>query len=65
MTAAIQKILDAFERLSPTEKREAATAILCSLGELDQPPLDDESLAQIADESFQLYDAREAGQDVA
>ncbi len=63
MRTAVQDVLHAFQRLSPDEQREAAAVILRCVAELDYPPLDDEALAQIADLSFQEYDAREKTQD--
>jgi hypothetical protein len=60
MSTAVQYVIEAFERLSPAEQQEAAASILRSVAELDYPPLDDEAIAQVADLSFQEYDAREA-----
>jgi hypothetical protein len=65
MTTAVQHVIEAFGRLSQSEQQEAAALILRSVTELDYPPLDDEALAQIADLSFQEYDAREAANDGA
>jgi hypothetical protein len=63
MNTAVQQLVEAFERLSPADQQEAATLILRSVAELENPPLDDEAIAQIADLSFQEYDAREAAND--
>jgi len=60
LSAAIQGVLSAFDRLSAEEQCEAACEILRRTRELDFPPLDDETIDRIADESFVLYDAREA-----
>jgi len=43
------------------ERTEAVAEVLRRASELDYPPLEDEALAQIADESFLMYDAEEAG----
>jgi len=60
MSAAIRGVRSAFDRLSPEEQCEAACEILRRTRELDLPSLDDETVDRIADESFVLYDAREA-----
>ncbi len=62
MINSVKQIIEAFQRLTPDEQREAASVILRSAADLDYPPLDDETLAQIADQSFQEFDAREAAQ---
>jgi hypothetical protein len=63
MSTEVQHLLEAFGRLSPAEQCEVATLILRSVAELEYPPLEDEAIAQIADLSFQEYDAREASDD--
>ena len=60
MNSAVQHVLAAFDQLKADEKREAASEILKRAMHFDYPVLDDETLAQIADETFQEYDAREA-----
>lgn len=60
MTTAAQYVLEAFERLSLEERCEVASVILRSVGELEYPPLGDDALAQLADETIQTYDASEA-----
>lgn len=62
MSTSVHKVLEAFQRLAQDEQREAASAILRSVADLDSPPLDDAALVQIADQSSQEYDAREAAQ---
>jgi hypothetical protein len=62
MSNSVKQIIEAFQRLTPVEQREAASVILRSVADLDYSPLDDAALAQIADQSFQEYDAREAAQ---
>jgi hypothetical protein len=59
VSTAVQHLLEAFERLSSAEQHEAVALILRSMAEFEYPPLDDEAIAQIADLSFQEYDARE------
>jgi len=56
----IQDLLSAFDRMPADEQREAVYAILRRAIELEIPPLDDESIDRIADESFLEYDSREA-----
>jgi len=53
-------LLIAFDRLRDDEKREALYEILQRTRDFELPPLDDEALAQIADQTFLEYDAREA-----
>ncbi len=60
MSTAVQGLLDAFDRLPEDDRRDAVIEILKRVGQMDYPPLSDEALAQIADESFQQYDADEA-----
>jgi hypothetical protein len=59
MVTAVKDLLTAFDRLSADEQREAAE-ILRRTRDTDYPPIDDEALARIADETFLEYDAREA-----
>jgi len=61
MTEAVRVILESINRLSDDERTEAVTEVLRLAPDLVYPPLDDETLAQIADESFLMYDADEAG----
>ena len=56
----IQDLLSVFDRMPADEQREAVSAILRRAVELEVPPLDDESIDRIADESFLEYDSREA-----
>ncbi|HEV3164215.1 MAG TPA: hypothetical protein VGZ22_09295 [Isosphaeraceae bacterium] len=60
MSVAVRGILDAFERLSVDEQREVAAEILRRTRETEYPPLDDDTLTRIADETFLEYDVREA-----
>ena len=59
---SVRELLGAFDRLTETDQREFLVEILRRTGELEFPPLDDETLTRIADESFLEYDAREAGE---
>ena len=60
MTQAVLELLKTFETLQESEQQEAIIALLKRVQEMDYPPLDDETLAQIADETFLQYDADEA-----
>jgi hypothetical protein len=60
MSSAVQSLIDAFDQLTGDERREAAYEILRRTQLTDNPPLDDETIDRIADESFREYDAREA-----
>jgi hypothetical protein len=60
MSITVQDLLSAFDRLSADEQREAVSEILRRTRDLELPPLDDETINQIAAESFREYDAREA-----
>jgi hypothetical protein len=60
MTASVKKILESFDELPETEKREVATAILRRALRFDLPPLTDDDLVAQADELFRELDRREA-----
>jgi len=60
MSEAVQELLKSFDRLPDSERQEALSAILKRAQELEYPPLDDETLSRIADETWQMYDADEA-----
>jgi hypothetical protein len=60
MTASVNKILEFFDKLPETEKREVAAAILRRALQFDIPPLTDEDLVAQADDLFRELDAREA-----
>jgi hypothetical protein len=53
-------VLDSFDRLSSSEKREVLDEILRRSRDVDWPPLDDETIDRIADEAFLEYDRLEA-----
>ena len=65
MTAAVKQLLDSFEALSNDEKVEAVAEIVRRAGHLDYPPLDDETLAQMAAERFQELDREEEADESA
>ncbi len=60
MTAAVQQVLDSFERLREVERLEAASEILRRTAQLEFPPLDDETMDRLADEIFVMLDEQEA-----
>lgn len=60
MTASVKRILESFDELPETEKREVATAILRRALRFDTPPLTDEDLVAQADDLFRELDTREA-----
>jgi len=65
MTRSVQELLESFDRLPESEQREAFSEILKRGMKFDYPDLDDETLAQIADETFLMYDAEEAADGLA
>ncbi|HVA45501.1 MAG TPA: hypothetical protein VNH11_03870 [Pirellulales bacterium] len=67
MTAAVQQLLESFDRLSRAEQIVAIKEFQVRVrtpsideDDLDFTPLTDEQLAQLADELFQMSDAEEA-----
>ena len=60
MSSAVQAIIDAFDQLTAQERREAVDEILLRARSIDYPPLSDETIDRIAEESFLDYDARGA-----
>lgn len=59
MTANVQHLLHSFDALPDPDKRTLATEILRRSLALDQPPLSDEALTEIADSVFQRLDRHE------
>jgi hypothetical protein len=55
----IQNLITAFDRLTAGQQREFAAAVLQRIRDLEWPPLDNETIDRIADESFIEYDMRE------
>ncbi len=60
MTNSVQQLLNAFDSLSLSEKREAAIEVLRRTMESAPNSVSDEALAEIADELFQELDRSEA-----
>jgi hypothetical protein len=55
-----QVVLDSFDRLSSSDKREVLDEIVRRSRDVEWPPLDDEAIDRIADEAFLEYDLLEA-----
>jgi hypothetical protein len=60
MSEQVKYLISAFDRLTESDQREFAAAVLRRTRDLRLPPLDDETIDRIADESFVEYDVREA-----
>ncbi len=60
MSSAVLHFVESFNLLTEEEQREAATEILKLSIQLGYPPLDDQTIDRIAEETFLEYDAREA-----
>ena len=60
MSGSVKNILESFDELPETEKREVASAILRRTLRFKAPPLTDEDFLAQADELFRELDAREA-----
>jgi hypothetical protein len=60
MTANVRQLLNSFEQLPETDKREAAAEILRRSLQNDFPPLEDTALVECAEELFLSLDQREA-----
>ncbi len=61
MTTQVETILHSFELLPDADKRELASEIVRRTLKSDQPPLSDEDLTSIAEESFLALDQEESG----
>ena len=57
----VQAVLDLFDRLGDEAKRDALARLLRRFPDMEWPDLDDETRAQIADETFRQYDLEEEG----
>ena len=55
---SVRDLLEAFDGLTECDRREFVVEILRRVGELEWPPLDEETINRIADESFRAYDLR-------
>ncbi|MGA9922128.1 MAG: hypothetical protein WBQ29_01925 [Isosphaeraceae bacterium] len=62
MSTTVRLVLESFERLGASDKREVLDEIIRRSRDLDWPPLDDEPIDRIADEAFLEYDLREANE---
>ena len=60
MTVAVKSLLDTFDQLSESEKKEAAVEILRRTDFGDYPSLCDDELTTLAEELFLELDAEEA-----
>ena len=60
MIDQVQNLIMAFDRLTEGQQREFAAEVLRRTRDLKWPPLDDETINRIADESFLECDIREA-----
>jgi hypothetical protein len=60
MSDPVRDLLGAFDRLTEHDQRDFLSEILRRTKDLELPPLDEETINQIADESFLEYDLTEA-----
>lgn len=60
MTAAVQQLLEHFDRLATDDQQQVAQEILRRTADYDLSPLSDEALLQQADELFLALDRAEA-----
>jgi hypothetical protein len=60
MSDQVQNLMNEFDRLTEGQKQEFAIAFLRRTCNLNWPPLDDETIDRVADDSFLEYDIREA-----
>ncbi len=60
LSEPVQELLGAFERLTKDDQLDFFSEIMRRTTDLEWPPLDDEAIDRIADESFLEYDLREA-----
>jgi len=59
MTAAAEHVVEDFEALPETEKRQALAKILQIASQMDYGPITDEELESMTDAVFVMYDAEE------
>jgi len=62
VTADAKHIIEDFESLSDSEKREVLAELIRMSRTIDYPALSDDDLVSAADEIFREYDRREAGE---
>ncbi|OJW24201.1 MAG: hypothetical protein BGO49_05530 [Planctomycetales bacterium 71-10] len=55
----VQAVLDLFDALGADAKRDALGRLLKRLPDMEWPDLDEETLAEVADETFRAYDRDE------
>jgi hypothetical protein len=60
MSEQVKHLISAFDRLTESDQRVFAGAVLRRTRDISWPPRDDETIDRIADESFSEYDARQA-----
>jgi hypothetical protein len=60
MSGAVKQVLEALDQLSEADRHEAIVEILRRSGDVEYPPLDEDTINRIADDSFLEYDRREA-----
>ena len=60
MTQAVQQLLNSFDRLPKTDQHAVFCEILKRTDEVNDSPLDDETLNRLAEERFLDLDAEEA-----
>ncbi len=60
LSEPVRDLLRAFDRLTEDDRRDFFSEILRRTKDLEWPPLDEEAISRIADESFLEYDIREA-----
>ncbi len=60
LSEPVRDLLRAFDRLNEDDRRDFVSEIMRRTKDLEWPPLDEEAISRIADESFLEYDLREA-----
>ncbi len=60
LSDSVRDLLRAFDGLTEEDRRDFFSEILRHTEDLEWPPLDEEAISRIADESFLEYDTREA-----
>jgi len=60
MSEPVRDLPGAFHRLTECDQRDFLSELLRRTRDLECPPLDEETIDRIADESFLEYDVREA-----
>ena len=60
MSTAVTQVLNSFEALSESQKREAVVVILKQVLDYEPGEISDDELVAAADELFLAYDAEEA-----